>query len=355
VKRAIAKRILKFLQNHPFATIQQIKKQGIIKKRKSLRNLLELLVEEKKIECIKFCKWYYVTPIPKGFEGFEKILVQAELTFRELKNPKIKQGLFYQQFLSIHKRYCTNKGVKTTNSRRLDELIERSYIIKSTNERCLLKAFVSLVLKLIIIRLEIEKMKNSGDHTINSERITEIMNPHLIYFELIFRNYDPCSNNIAGTSYYEIEENLDQMYLKDSIYYKQLKSNEISLFTKLSYAIEYLVEDDKTNIAIFNYYKNKKRIFSGKIPLATKNTKAVTHLINSLYDHRGFPDLEKIHQLQRIESNRLLRYNVPDSLISLFLILSMWRCILRSIPRYDPDYDKLKKIMQKRLPEFVIS
>jgi len=355
VKRAIAKRILKFLQNHPFATIQQIKKQGIIKKRKSLRNLLELLVEEKKIKCIKFCKWFYVTPIPKGFEGFEKILVQADLTFRELKNPKIKQGPFYEHFLSTHKMYHTNKGVKTTNSRRLDELIERSYIIKSTNERCLLKAFACLVLKLIILKLEIEKLPKSGDHTINSERITEIMNPHLIYFEIIFRNYDPCSNNIAGISYYEIEENLDQMYSDDSVYFKMLKSNEIPLFTRLSYAIVYLVEDDKTNIAIFHYYIYRNKNYSGKIHRTAKNTKAVTHSINPLYDHRGLPDLEKILQLQRIESNRLLRYNVPDSKISLFLILSFMRYQLRSIPIYDPVYKKLAKKMKKRLPEFVIS
>jgi len=355
VKRAIAKRILKFLQNHPFATIQQIKKQGIIKKRKSLRNLLELLVEEKKIKCVKFCKWYYVTPIPKGFEGFEKILVQADLTFRELKNPKIKQGQFYEQFLSTHKMYHTNKGVKTTNSRRLDELIERSYIIKSTNERCLLKAFVCLVLKLIILKLEIEKLQKSGDHTINSERITEIMNPHLIYFELIFRNYDPCSNNIAGISYNEIEEDLDQMYSDDSVYFKMLKSNEIPLFTKLSYAIGYLVEDDKTNVAIFHYYIYRNKNYSGKIHPTAKNTKTVTHSINPLYDHRDIPDLKKIRQLQRIEKNRLLRYNVPDSMISLFFILSTWRYILRGIPRYDPEYKKLAKKMKKKLPEFVIS
>jgi len=352
---AIAKKILNFIQRHPFATIQQIKKQGIIKKSSSLRKYLLLLEEQKKIKCIKFCKWYYVTPLTKGFEGFEKVLVEADLTFRELKNPKIKQSQFYQQFLSVHKRYYTNKGVKTTNSTRLDELMDREHRIKKRNDRCLLKAFVCLVLKFIIIRLEIEKLQKSRNHTITSERISEIMNPHLIYFKKIFRNYDPCSNNIEGISYNEIEEELDQMYSDDSMYFKMLKSNEIPLFTKLSYSIGYLVEEDKTNIAIFHYYIYRNKNYSGKIHRTAKNTKTVTHSINSLYDHRDIPDLKKIRQLQRIEKNRLLRYNVPDSMISLFFILSTWRYILRRIPRYFPEYKKLAKKMKKKLPEFVIS
>jgi len=351
---AIVKKILKFLQKHPFASFQQIKKQGIIKKSSSLRKYLLLLKEQKKIKCIKFCKRYYVTPLLKDFEGFEKILVQADLTFRELKNPKIKHSPFYQQFLSVHKRYYTNKGVKTTNAKRLDELMDRELRIKKRKERCLLKAFVCLVLKLIILKLEIEKLQKSGDHTINSERIAEIMNPHLIYFENVFRNYDSGSNNIAGISYNELEEDLDQMYNDDSMYFIQLKTNAIPLLTKLSYAIGYLVEHDKTNLAIFHYYKNKKRVYSGKIHPAARNTKAVTHIINSLYDHRGIPELEKIRQLQRIENNRLLRYNVPEFMISLFLSLSLVRCFLK-IQIYLPYHKKLAKKMQKNLPEFVIS
>jgi len=355
MKRAVVKKILKFIRKHLFVSFHSIKKAGIIKNHHSLKNLLDLLVKQKKIAYIRFWKRYYVKSFSENLGGLEIIGQQADKTFLQLKNPNLKKGSFYTKFMLAHKKYYNHPGTKNSKAKRLTwYLAKRTDNIKEQNERCLLKAFLCMEVKMMIFELELFKITHSQYVTFDKQKMIDIMNTDLIFFEILFKNYDQDSNYILGRSYEELEEFLDQMYSDDKLYYESLKSNETPFYIIILYWIYFLLNDSKKELSIFHYAKKKQ--MDGFVKwMPPKNAKTITHMFNSLCDKRGMPDLEKILQKQRIEHNRLLRYNVTNSMICFFAILWMMRHILRQIPIYDPVYKKLAKKMKKRLPEFVIS
>ncbi|MCH8914960.1 MAG: hypothetical protein IIA82_03850 [Thaumarchaeota archaeon] len=425
--------IIESLNEHPFSTLQQIKSTGAIKNHTSLKKRLDSLEDQNKITHLKFISKYYVNPLSDYLVILGTIEECADRILSQLKNNQnLKQGSFYKEIKKTSKfNNCT--GTKISRAKRfVKDLSDKKGNIKEPNERYLMKYFLLFELRAIIWNLEFRKLQQLSFAANDDQKLINSMFIPLWFFENFLKNYDPKNSKyILGTSYETLEKSLDQMYFDDMSYYNLLKSQKDSLYTKIMYCSEYLLNDNKKDVSEFYHAKKKQMIgFEERIkknldkerdqhiedrfePVLTeltskmkvekkkakndkskqviqekfevlskkkkqiikendtikyqkkfekersritpKNTKSITHMMNSFHNRKGMLDFEQLFHQQRIEYNRLFCDNVNNSVLELFLILHTIRFIVNQIPRHEPDYKKIKKVIKKTLPEFVMA
>lgn len=133
------------------------------------------------------------------------------------------------------------------------------------------------------------------------------------------------------------------------------KANGIEAKHKIQKEYTVLVSQKKSEIIekiTAKYQKKYEKSLSDTIPKSVKN---ITNMINSFHDENGILDVEELLHARRIEQNRLLYDNVDDVTLDIFVMLYVMRFKINHIPRYDADYKKMKKLIKKVLPEFVIA
>jgi len=254
--------IIESLAEHPFSTRQQIKSMGFIKNHNSLEKRLDWLEEQNRVKRLKFFNRYYVKSLPEHLVMLGIIGEFADKTMLQLKNQNLRQGSFYREVKRAYKKSYWCRGTKISKVKRfVKNLSDRTGNIKEPNERCLLKYFLLFELKAIIWELEFRKLQQLSFAAIDDQKLIDSMFIPMLFFEDFLNNYDPKNSKyILGTSYETLEKSLDQMYSDDISYYNLLKSQKDSLYIRIMYCSEYLLNDNKKDVSEFYHAKKKQKI-----------------------------------------------------------------------------------------------
>jgi len=261
LNQAIEEQLLEFIKTHTFPSFYDIRKAGIIKNFGSLRNALDLLVNQKKIEFIEFSNRYYVRPLPDHLLIMGIIWKKADATYQHAINQIPRLPSFRNEFsIAYQESYIQGRTKIIIAKRVMQNLSERTSAIEEPSERCFLKAFVCLELKLAIWINEIKKRDDSNFSIISEQKLIDAVFYPMITFEDFFRNYDPKNPNyILGDSYEKVEELLDIIYFYDRKYFKALMYQENSFFEKISYGIDYFLKGNKKDAAICHHAKKRQK------------------------------------------------------------------------------------------------